>query len=145
MLNFKNIISCPLTPLPNETSYPQKREIARSSNPSMSKSQCFSFSLLWLSSWQLQNEWRGVHGNVFVLITHLNLPKDWAIFIMCLSGLYLSMKFISRHMKMELLIHVTVCAIQEKMWFCWIVSLEMISNTMDNWERKIQWLHPWAG
>lgn len=31
------------------------------------------------------------------------------------------------------------------MVFCWLGSPEMISNTMDNWERETQWLHPWAG
>lgn len=58
-----------------------------------------------------------------------------------LSGTYLPMKFLSRCTTTELFVCVTVWAIL----FCWLVSLEMISYTMGNWEREMQWLHPWAG
>lgn len=52
----------------------------------------------------------------------------------CFSSMYLLTKFISGHMKIEQLLHVTACPIHDKIWFCWLVSPEVISNTMGNWE-----------
>lgn len=84
-----------------------------------------------------------MHGKVFFFFItqpERNLSKAIFLSCICLARICPRNSYF-RCTTIELLLCVTVWAILSR----WLVSLEIISNTTDNWERETQWLHPWVG
>lgn len=84
-----------------------------------------------------------MHRKVVVFIIQPDRSLSKAVFLSCICLAYICPRNSCPGVKQQS----CLCLWQFGQYcsFCWLVSLEMISNTMGSWEREMQWLHPWAG
>lgn len=128
--NWQDIITCPLTPLLLTLRSEELQGPLTPPCQSLNAFPSITLDVIWATT-----EWTERLAQKYVWFYNLPDKTYWQkIEQSYFSSMYLFTKFISGHMKIEQLLHVTACPVHDKLWFCWLVSPEVISNTMGNWE-----------